>query len=146
MNFKQVKMIDSDGNKKPYGTTKPTTANISEIICIGYSPKDGSCPSENTLVSFIGSTTRNNFNNSINPTSGNKLSLGSEQFISMGNNSPTFNRVRATYAFFIPTKLINLTKGCRSSEIVNSDCPQTCLLYTSPSPRDLSTSRMPSSA
>ncbi|MDC3165218.1 BamA/TamA family outer membrane protein, partial [Prochlorococcus sp. AH-716-F10] len=88
MNFKQVKMIDSDGNKKPYGTTKPTTANISEIICIGYSPKDGSCPSENTLVSFIGSTTRNNLNNSINPTSGDKLSLGSEQFISMGNNSP----------------------------------------------------------
>ena len=125
MNFKQVKMIDSDGNKKPYGTTKPTTANISEIICIGYSPKDGSCPSENTLVSFIGTTTRNNFNNSINPTSGNKLSLGSEQFISMGNNSPTFNRVRATYAFFIPTKLINLTKGCKSSEVVNSDCPQT---------------------
>ena len=125
MNFKKVKMIDSDGNKKPYGTTKPTTANISEIICIGYSPKDGSCPSENTLVSFIGTTTRNNFNNSINPTSGNKLSLGSEQFISMGNNSPTFNRVRATYAFFIPTKLINLTKGCKSSEVVNSDCPQT---------------------
>ena len=125
MNFKQVKMIDSDGNKKPYGTTKPTSANISEIICIGYSPKDGSCPSENTLVSFIGSTTRNNFNNSINPTSGNKLSLGSEQFISMGNNSPTFNRLRATYAFFIPTKLINLTKGCKSSEVVNSDCPQT---------------------
>ena len=25
-------------------------------------------------------------------------------------------------------------------------CPETCLLYTSPSPRDLSTSRMPSSA
>ena len=125
MNFKQVKMIDSDGNKKPYGTTKPTKANISEIICIGYSPKDGSRQYEKTLVRFICSTTRNNFNNSINPTSGNKLSLGSEQFISMGNNSPTFNRVRATYAFFIPTKLINLTKGCKSSEVVNSDCPQT---------------------
>ena len=27
-----------------------------------------------------------------------------------------------------------------------SDIPQACLLYTSPSPRDLSTSRMPSSA
>ena len=26
------------------------------------------------------------------------------------------------------------------------DCYETCLLYTSPSPRDLSTSRMPSSA
>ena len=28
----------------------------------------------------------------------------------------------------------------------NTGCPTTCLLYTSPSPRDLSTSRMPSSA
>ncbi len=124
MNFKKVKMIDSDGNLKPHGDKTPTTDG-DEIICIGYSPKDGSCPSENTLVSFIGSTTRNNFNNSINPTSGNKLSLGSEQFISMGNNSPTFNRVRASYAFFIPTKLINLTKECKSSEVVNSNCPQT---------------------
>ncbi len=125
MNFKQVKMIDSDGNKKPYGDRTPTTGNINEIICIGYTPKDGSCPSENTLVSFVGSTSRNNLNNAINPTSGNKLSLGSEQFISMGNNSPTFNRVRATYAFFIPTKLINLTRECKSSDVVNSDCPQT---------------------
>jgi len=124
MNFKQVKMIDSDGNLKPYGDKTPTTDG-DEIICIGYSPKDGSCPSENTLVSFIGSTSRNNLNNAINPTSGNKFSFGSEQFISMGNNSPTFNRLRATYAFFIPTKLINLTKGCRSSDVFNSDCPQT---------------------
>ena len=31
-------------------------------------------------------------------------------------------------------------------EIVTAHCPNTCLLYTSPSPRDLSTSRMPSSA
>ena len=125
MNFKKVKMIDSDGNQKPYGDRTPTTGNINEIICIGYTSKDGSCPSENTLVSLIGTTSRNNLNSAINPTSGNKLSLGSEQFISMGNNSPTFNRIRATYALFIPTKLINLTKGCKSSDVVNSDCPQT---------------------
>ena len=30
--------------------------------------------------------------------------------------------------------------------IVNTESGKTCLLYTSPSPRDLSTSRMPSSA
>ena len=29
---------------------------------------------------------------------------------------------------------------------LGTDGPRTCLLYTSPSPRDLSTSRMPSSA
>ncbi len=126
MNLKQVKMIDSSGNKKPYGDMTPTTGNISDIICIGFTPSDGSCPAENTLVSFIASTSRNNLNNSINPTSGNKLTFGTEQFISMGENSPTFNRIRASYSYFIPTKLINLTKACRSSSnnSANEECPQ----------------------
>ncbi len=124
MNFKKVKMIDGSGNKKPYGDVTPTSGNISEIICIGFTPNDGSCPEENTLVSVIASTTRNNLNNSANPTSGNKLTFGTEQFISMGENSPTFNRMRASYSYFIPTKLINLTKECKSSNSSNDDCPQ----------------------
>jgi outer membrane protein insertion porin family len=124
MNFKKVKMIDGSGNKKPYGDTTPTTGNISDIICIGFTPNDGSCPEENTLVSVIASTSRNNLNNSVNPTSGNKLSFGTEQFISTGENSPTFNRIRASYAFFIPTKFINLTKACKSSNTTSDDCPQ----------------------
>ncbi len=125
MNFQKVAMLDSSDNKKPYGDITPTTGNINEIICIGYSPKDGSCPAENTLVSFILSTSRNNLNNPVSPTAGNKFTLGSEQFISMGNNSPTFNRMRATYSFFIPTKLINLTKECRSKDATNEECAQT---------------------
>jgi len=124
MNFKKVKMIDGDGNKKPYGDRTPTTGNINDIICIGFTPNDGSCPEENTLVSVIASTSRNNLNNSINPTSGNKFSFGTEQFVSMGNNSPTFNRMKASYSFFIPTKLINLTKACKSSDATSEDCPQ----------------------
>ena len=125
MNFKKVKMIDGDGNKKPYGDKTPTTGNINDIICIGFTPSDGSCPGENTLVSFIASTSRNNLNNSINPTAGNKFSFGTEQFFSMGKNSPTFNRMRASYSLFIPTKLINLTKECKSSNASSEDCPQT---------------------
>ena len=124
MNFKKVKMIDGDGNKKPYGDKTPTTGNINDIICIGFTPNDGSCPEENTLVSVIASTSRNNLNNSINPTAGNKFSFGTEQFVSMGKNSPTFNRMRASYSFFIPTKLINLTKACKSSNSTSEDCPQ----------------------
>ena len=124
MNFKKVKMIDGSGNKKPYGDLTPTTGNVSDIICIGFNPNDGSCPAENTLVSFIASTSRNNLNNSVNPTSGNKLSFGTEQFVSMGENSPTFNRMRASFSHFIPTKLINLTKACRSSNATSEDCPQ----------------------
>ncbi|MBO8230641.1 hypothetical protein CU313_07385 [Prochlorococcus marinus str. MU1404] len=124
MNFKKVKMIDGDGNKKPYGDMTPTTGNISDIICIGFTPSDGTCPEENTLVSLIASTSRNNLNNSVNPTSGNKLSFGTEQFVSMGQNSPTFNRMKASYSSFIPIKLINLTKACRSSNESSEDCPQ----------------------
>ena len=65
MNFKKVNMIDSSGNKKPYSTQKPTTANISEIICIGYTPKDGTCPSENTLISFVAGGVYNKLNLSL---------------------------------------------------------------------------------
>ena len=32
--------------------------------------------------------------------------------------------MRASYSFFIPTKLINLTKSCRSSDATSEDCPQ----------------------
>jgi outer membrane protein insertion porin family len=124
MNFKKVKMIDSSGNNKPYGDITPTTGNISDIICIGYTPNDGSCPEENTLVSVIASTTRNNLNNSVNPTSGNKLNFGTEQFFSIGENSPTFNRIRASYSHFIPAKLINLTQECKSTNSNREDCPQ----------------------
>ena len=108
MNIKKVKMIDSDGNNKSYGDVTPKTGNNEEIICLGYSPYDGYCPVDNTLVSLIASTTRNNLDNPVNPTSGNKFSIGSEQFVTVGNTSPTFNRMSAAYAFFIPTKLINL--------------------------------------
>ncbi len=125
MNFKKVNMIDSSGNNKPYGDMTPTKGNISEIICIGYTLNDGSCPNENTLVSVIASTTRNNLNNSVNPTSGNKLSFGTEQFVPLGENSPTFNRIRASYSQFVPAKLINLTKECKSKNSTSEDCPQT---------------------
>ena len=124
MNLKRVKMLDSSGVKKPFGDTTPISGDENEIICLGYTSNDGSCPDENTLVSFIASASRNNLNNSFNPTSGDKLSFGTEQFFSVGNNSPTFNRMRAAYSFFVPTKLINLTKACRSNNPSSEDCPQ----------------------
>ncbi len=124
MNFKKVNMIDGSGIKKPYGDMTPTTGNASDIICIGFTPNDGSCPSENTLVSVIANATRNNLNNFRNPTSGNKLTFGTEQFVSIGKNSPTFNRMRASYSYFIPTNYINLPMACKSGKGSNEDCPQ----------------------
>ena len=125
MNFTRVSMIDGDDNKKPYGDKTPTTGNNNEIICIGFTSKDGSCPEENTLISLVGSTSRNNLNNATNPTSGNKFTFGSEQFFSVGDNSPTFNRFKSTYSFFLPTRLINLTKECKTEDVSNDACLQT---------------------
>lgn len=125
MNFKKVSMIDSSGNKKPYATKKPTTANISEIICIGYKPKDGSCPVENTLISVVAGGVLNKLNDNVNPSSGTSLRFGSEQFLPLGDNSPTFNRLRASYSWFVPVRLINFTKECKSGFSANNDCSQT---------------------
>ena len=125
MNFKKVNMIDSSGNKKPYATKKPTTANEIDIICIGYSPKDGSCPSENTLISVVAGGVYNNLNNTVNPSSGTLLRFNSEQFLPLGDNSPTFNKLRASYSWFTPVRLINFTKECKSEVSANNDCSQT---------------------
>ena len=125
MNFKKVKMIDSSGNDKPYATKNPTTAQLSEIICIGYTPKDGSCPSENTLISVVAGGVYNKLNNNVNPSSGSVLRFGSEQFLPIGENAPTFNRLRASYSRFIPVRLINFTKECKSDVSANNDCFQT---------------------
>ena len=125
MNFKKVNMIDSSGNKKPYATKTPTTANINEIICIGYSPTDGTCPSDNTLISVVAGATHNKLNNNVNPSSGSLLRFGTEQFLPLGDNAPTFNRLRGSYSWFIPMRLINLTKECKSKVSANNDCFQT---------------------
>ena len=125
MNFKKVSMIDSVGNKKPYATKNPITANEREIICIGYSPKDGSCPSENTLISIVAGGVYNKLNNNVNPSSGSSLRFGTEQFLPIGDNAPTFNRLRAAYSWFIPVRLINLTKECKSDGSADNECFQT---------------------
>ena len=45
----------------------------------------------------------------------------------------------------LPQKIQNNYQGIWD-EFLSRETPESCLLYTSPSPRDLSTSRMPSSA
>ena len=46
----------------------------------------------------------------------------------------------------ITTAIKSVLKNCIQTKGVKVENLPTCLLYTSPSPRDLSTSRMPSSA
>ncbi len=122
-NFQKVKPIDYAGDKRPYGvaSTNFKEGNVPEheVICVAYN-----CSTENTLVSLKSAVTYNNLNNSRNPTSGDYLNIGSEQFISLGENSPTFNRSRLSYSRFYPVNLLKFHKGCRPKPGEKLDCSQ----------------------
>ncbi|MDP5118029.1 MAG: BamA/TamA family outer membrane protein, partial [Prochlorococcaceae cyanobacterium MAG_34] len=80
--------FDTDPNSSPPG-------NGAKVICLAFN-----CASENQLVSFRVGATYSTLNDPRNPTKGNFLSLGTEQFISIGENSPTFNRVRGSFTHY----------------------------------------------
>ncbi len=122
-NFQKVKPIDYAGDKRPYGVASTNFIDgkvpKNEVICVAYN-----CSTENTLVSFKSAVTYNNLDNSRNPTSGDYLNIGSEQFISLGENSPTFNRTRVSYSRFFPVNWLKFHKGCRPKPGDKSDCSQ----------------------
>ncbi|WP_269606711.1 BamA/TamA family outer membrane protein [Prochlorococcus marinus] len=122
-NLQKVKPIDYAGDKRPYGVASTNFIDgkvpENEVICVAYN-----CSTENTLVSLKSAVTYNNLDNSRNPTSGDYLNIGSEQFISLGENSPTFNRTRVSYSRFYPINWLKFHKGCRPKSGEKSDCSQ----------------------
>ena len=125
MSFAEVKPINFAGSSRPYGvsTKKREEGNgevdNDEIICVAYN-----CADSNTLTGVRFATTYNTLNNPRNPTSGRFFSAGTEQFFSTGDNSPTFNRMRASYTQFFPVDWLKLHKGCRPKPGEQADCPQ----------------------
>ncbi len=122
-NVQKVKPIDYAGDKRPYGVASTNFINgrvpENEVICVAYN-----CSVENTLFSFKSAITFNNLDNPRNPTSGDYLNIGSEQFISLGENSPTFNRTRINYSRFYPVNWLKFHKGCRPKPGETANCAQ----------------------
>jgi outer membrane protein insertion porin family len=107
-------------SKAVVGATKsPDVVSRSQVICIAYN-----CASENQLLSFRIGATYNSLDDPRNPTRGNFLSLSTEQFISVGDDSPTFNRVRGSISHFIPVNWLKIYKGCRPGPGEPEDCKQ----------------------
>jgi outer membrane protein insertion porin family len=63
-------------------------------------------------------------NDALRPTQGSLLRLGTEQSIPVGLGSIFFNRLRASYSFYIPTQLLKLSPGCKKANAKPADCPQ----------------------
>ncbi|MEB3172372.1 MAG: BamA/TamA family outer membrane protein [Cyanobacteriota bacterium] len=101
------------GQGSTFGTINGNT------ICLAYN-----CASSNNLWGIRLATTMNRLNDSRNPTKGDFLSLSTEQFLPLGNNSPGFNRLRAGYTFYIPVEWLKVYKGCRPKPGDTKDCKQ----------------------
>jgi len=114
LNAQQVTPMNVGGDSMPYGVATnafdPTGSSvpINSIVCVAYN-----CATRNQLVGIRLATTMNTLDDPRNPTSGDFLSLGTEQFISVGSDSPTFNRLRGSYTHFIPVNWLKFFKGCR---------------------------------
>ena len=125
MSFSEVKPINFAGDNRPYGvSTKKRKAGNGkvekdEVICIAYN-----CAESNTLIGARFATTYSTLNDSRNPTSGNFFSAGTEQFVGINSDSPTFNRLRASYTQFFPVDWLKIHKGCRPKAGEQADCPQ----------------------
>lgn len=119
----EVTPMDFSGSKYSYGvvgaTTSPDTVPSNQVICLAFN-----CASENQLVSFRVGATYSTLNDPRNPTKGNFLSIGTEQFVSVGENSPTFNRVRGSFTHYIPVEWLKIFKGCRPKPGETKDCKQ----------------------
>jgi len=100
-----------------------TAATTDSIICLAYN-----CAESNQLVGARLALSYNNLDNNKQPRSGSFLTMSSEQYVSVGENSPTYNRQRIGATHFIPVNLINFYKGCRPKKGEAEDCPPSACL------------------
>ena len=121
LNVQSIRPINFEGSSRVYGTSSKGNGDIpnEDVICISYN-----CATENNLAGLRLAATYNTLNDPRNPTSGNFFSFGTEQFLSVGENSPTFNRVKASYTQFFPVNWLKIAKGCRPKPGEKENCPQ----------------------
>ena len=122
LNVQSVRPINFEGTSRIYGTPSEgddRSVPSEDIICISYN-----CATENNLAGLRFAATYNTLDDPRNPRSGNFFSFGTEQFLSVGENSPTFNRVKASYTQFFPVNWLKIAKGCRPKPGEKENCPQ----------------------
>lgn len=127
LSAQEVRPINFSGTSMPYGVSTnafnnndyAAQADKDGVICIAYN-----CADINQLLGVRLAATMNTLNDPRNPTKGNFLSVGTEQFVSVGPNSPTFNRLRAGFTHYIPVNWLKFYKGCRTKPGDTPDCKQ----------------------
>jgi outer membrane protein insertion porin family len=128
----QVRPINFAGESRPYGVVNDDFNDggdqvpTDSVICISYN-----CADTNVLVGVRLAATRNTLDDPRNPTSGSFFTIGTEQFLSVGEDSPTFNRLRATYTRYYPVRWLKIFKGCRPKPGEEENCKQALAFHLS---------------
>lgn len=95
-NYQRVEITNSDGEISPRSSVED-----------GFQKLAFSDSGRDDLFTFSFGATRDRRNNAQQPTSGSILRLGMEQTVPIGSGGILFNRVRASYSYYIPIDFIN---------------------------------------
>lgn len=95
-NYQHVQITNGDGDISPRSSVED-----------GFEKLAISDSGEDDLFIFSFGATRDRRNNAQQPTSGSILRLGMEQTAPFGSGSILFNRVRASYSYYIPIDFID---------------------------------------
>jgi len=110
LQYQRVAIRDDDGD------VSPVDAAGNDLSFSGEGKDD--------LLSVQFGIVQDRRDNPLRPTSGSLLRLGTEQTIPIGLGNVFFNRLRASYSFYLPARFINFTRECRDPKSTGAQCPQ----------------------
>ena len=102
--YQRVEVNDDDGDSAPLGQLEDD--DDSEIIPLSISDSGN----DDLFILRFGAN-RDRRNNTLQPTNGSLLRVGTEQTIPIGSGSILFNRVRANYSRYFPINIIRFNDG-----------------------------------
>lgn len=101
--YQRVVIKNSDGETSPISREEDGSQNLA------FSD-DGR---DDLFIVRFGAT-RDKRNSRLQPTSGSLLRFGIDQSIPLGSGTILLNRVRGSYSYYIPTKLLNFAEGAQA--------------------------------
>ncbi len=104
-----------DGNGDLIRATTPQTNDAGTVVGFGRDLSFSGTGKDDLFTVQFG-LVRDKRNSALTPTTGSLFRIGSEQSIPIGNGSIFFNRLRASYSFYQPTRLLKLSPACRDSD------------------------------
>ncbi|MFM7424777.1 MAG: BamA/TamA family outer membrane protein [Elainella sp.] len=108
LQYQNVSLRDSDGRVTPRD-------EVGNLLSYNRSGTDN-------IATVQFSASQDLRNDPVQTTSGSVLRLSTEQ--ALGIDSIFYNRLRASYSYYIPVRLLRFSQGCQLDDPLPSDCPQ----------------------